>query len=353
MLHDSDGGDDELIQAWTRLGEHYTDRHKWGKAAQYFTQVKHRCSVCACMCVCVARIIAPIAAAGLPPPCRPGTARGWRSACTTWRTSTRWRSSWRCCRTTHHCSRAWENSKQLWPTCCRCRGNRTTLLDVRWLSAISRSCPSDLPGSGLCGRLPLPKHLCRHAAAVDLASAPPLLCLLQVPVGGPVRRGGAGLHPRGPAKARSRLLRAAEPVGPGGGAGAAARLPAGRGPHGKVGPRGGVRGAAAVLGDCGASRRAGPAHNYRAACFLEGVPRLPVDQQLAVPAQVRLHAAGQAAAHGGGAAVQEGRQARRGCQAAGTPPQQSHTCGFAASLHLPPRLDLSLAAALRTNTLPT
>ena len=39
MLHDSNGGDDELVKAWTHIGEHYADRHKWGKAAQYFTQV--------------------------------------------------------------------------------------------------------------------------------------------------------------------------------------------------------------------------------------------------------------------------------------------------------------------------
>ncbi len=39
MLHDSGGADTELSKAWAHIGEHYADRHKWGKAAQYFTQV--------------------------------------------------------------------------------------------------------------------------------------------------------------------------------------------------------------------------------------------------------------------------------------------------------------------------
>ncbi len=39
MLQDSGGADTELSRAWAHIGEHYADRHKWGKAAQYFTQV--------------------------------------------------------------------------------------------------------------------------------------------------------------------------------------------------------------------------------------------------------------------------------------------------------------------------
>lgn len=36
----SGAGDDKLLQtAWNKIGEYYADRHKWGKAVQYFAQV--------------------------------------------------------------------------------------------------------------------------------------------------------------------------------------------------------------------------------------------------------------------------------------------------------------------------
>ena len=39
----------QLVNAWNKIGQYYSDRHKWVKAAQYYTQV----SVCVCVCVCV------------------------------------------------------------------------------------------------------------------------------------------------------------------------------------------------------------------------------------------------------------------------------------------------------------
>jgi hypothetical protein len=35
------GGDDALLMnAWNKIGEYYSDRHRWVKAAQYYTQVR-------------------------------------------------------------------------------------------------------------------------------------------------------------------------------------------------------------------------------------------------------------------------------------------------------------------------
>ncbi len=34
------GGDDtQLINAWNKIGQYYSDRHKWSKAAQFYLQV--------------------------------------------------------------------------------------------------------------------------------------------------------------------------------------------------------------------------------------------------------------------------------------------------------------------------
>lgn len=39
-LAKENGADDaEMINAWNKIGQYYSDRHKWGKAAQYYTQV--------------------------------------------------------------------------------------------------------------------------------------------------------------------------------------------------------------------------------------------------------------------------------------------------------------------------
>ncbi len=35
------GGDDvQLTNAWNKIGQYYSDRHKWLKAAQFYTQVR-------------------------------------------------------------------------------------------------------------------------------------------------------------------------------------------------------------------------------------------------------------------------------------------------------------------------
>jgi hypothetical protein len=34
------GGDDQMLaQAWNKIGDHYADKFKWAKAAQYYLQV--------------------------------------------------------------------------------------------------------------------------------------------------------------------------------------------------------------------------------------------------------------------------------------------------------------------------
>jgi WD repeat-containing protein 35 len=34
------GGDDtQLVNAWNKIGQYYSDRHKWSKAAQFYAQV--------------------------------------------------------------------------------------------------------------------------------------------------------------------------------------------------------------------------------------------------------------------------------------------------------------------------
>ena len=45
LLRESGGSDAELREAADRIGRYYSDRHKWGRAAQYYTQVRRLRSV--------------------------------------------------------------------------------------------------------------------------------------------------------------------------------------------------------------------------------------------------------------------------------------------------------------------
>lgn len=188
-----------------------------------------------------------------PAPCchprRPVTRSAWPSACTTWRTTTRWRSSWRCCRTTRRCCQSWASSE--WPLA---RHDRITPRLINPCSDLScdwhpRAClgtflvPNHPKTVGLKGQPCLGCCVCASSTVPASCSSPLSPPPMQVPVCGAVRGGCSGLHSRRPAQAGGGLLRAAEPVGPGGGAGAAARLPPGGAAHGKVGRR---RGGAAV-----------------------------------------------------------------------------------------------------------
>lgn len=48
------GGDDEqLCAAWGQVGAYYTERGKWGKAAQYFKQAKDLGMMAECYYRCV------------------------------------------------------------------------------------------------------------------------------------------------------------------------------------------------------------------------------------------------------------------------------------------------------------
>lgn len=40
LLRESDAQDAELREAADRIGRYYSDRHKWGRAAKYYTQVR-------------------------------------------------------------------------------------------------------------------------------------------------------------------------------------------------------------------------------------------------------------------------------------------------------------------------
>jgi WD repeat-containing protein 35 len=39
LLRESGGDDVALVAAWNKIGGYYSDRQKWAKAAQYYTQV--------------------------------------------------------------------------------------------------------------------------------------------------------------------------------------------------------------------------------------------------------------------------------------------------------------------------
>jgi hypothetical protein len=40
LLRESGGDDVALVTAWNKIGAYYSDRHKWAKAAHFYTQVE-------------------------------------------------------------------------------------------------------------------------------------------------------------------------------------------------------------------------------------------------------------------------------------------------------------------------
>lgn len=40
LVRETGGDDSQLANAWNKIGQYYSDRHKWVKAAQYYTQVR-------------------------------------------------------------------------------------------------------------------------------------------------------------------------------------------------------------------------------------------------------------------------------------------------------------------------
>jgi hypothetical protein len=40
LLRESGGDDVALVTAWNKVGAYYSDRQKWAKAAQFYTQVR-------------------------------------------------------------------------------------------------------------------------------------------------------------------------------------------------------------------------------------------------------------------------------------------------------------------------
>lgn len=41
LIRETGGDDSQLINAWNKIGQYYSDRHKWAKAAQYYAQAKN------------------------------------------------------------------------------------------------------------------------------------------------------------------------------------------------------------------------------------------------------------------------------------------------------------------------
>lgn len=41
LIRESSGDDAQLLNAHNKIGQYYSDRHKWGKAAQYYAQAKN------------------------------------------------------------------------------------------------------------------------------------------------------------------------------------------------------------------------------------------------------------------------------------------------------------------------
>lgn len=39
LIKETGGDDVALVNAWNKIGQYYSDRQKWAKAAQYYTQV--------------------------------------------------------------------------------------------------------------------------------------------------------------------------------------------------------------------------------------------------------------------------------------------------------------------------
>ncbi len=39
LVRERGGDDTQLVHAWNKIGQYYSDRHKWLKAAQFYTQV--------------------------------------------------------------------------------------------------------------------------------------------------------------------------------------------------------------------------------------------------------------------------------------------------------------------------
>jgi len=50
LVRETGGDDSQLVNAWNKIGQYYSDRHKWVKAAEYYTQVSrqpaYRLSTC-------------------------------------------------------------------------------------------------------------------------------------------------------------------------------------------------------------------------------------------------------------------------------------------------------------------
>ena len=40
LIRESGGDDSQLLLAHNKIGQYYSDRHKWAKAAQYYAQVR-------------------------------------------------------------------------------------------------------------------------------------------------------------------------------------------------------------------------------------------------------------------------------------------------------------------------
>ena len=47
LVKESGGDDTQMVNAWNKIGQYYSDRHKWLKAAQYYMQVNSEQS---CLC---------------------------------------------------------------------------------------------------------------------------------------------------------------------------------------------------------------------------------------------------------------------------------------------------------------
>lgn len=47
LVREMGGDDSQLLAAWAKIGQYYSDRHKWSKAAQFYAQAK--VGPCACV----------------------------------------------------------------------------------------------------------------------------------------------------------------------------------------------------------------------------------------------------------------------------------------------------------------
>lgn len=39
LIGENGGDDSQLVNAWNKIGQYYSDRHKWSKAAFYYARV--------------------------------------------------------------------------------------------------------------------------------------------------------------------------------------------------------------------------------------------------------------------------------------------------------------------------